>query len=318
MKYYVKATLEHITRYSPLILRQLMRPQTLERIPERFSVMAQCESVSDYDRAPDTKLAIVYGCALEMISRILGPKKGSALDLASGPGHFTLSLNRCLGFAPVTGIDLSDEMLVCAERHALESRQNALVRFKKGDITRLISLPNVRPILSTFTGAAHHLPSLTDVQSVMRNMASITRDDGLILVMDLARLRSRSLTEKFAAVVGRWYRKEGLPYFFDDYRASLFAAWTPDEFYGAIPRDTDRTWVHLVPRGLPFVQFIFGLPKGQTRLFVDSRPNWADPFHPVPEKLRAEWRLSRAMLIVGKQNWIAPSGSLPQRSAANS
>jgi hypothetical protein len=68
----------------------------------------------------------------------------------------------------------------------------------------------------------------------------------------------------------------------------MYAAWTPAELHAAIPRTTARYWYHLVPRGLPTIQIVVGLPIGRRRLFV--RSGWTPRTHPVAVEWAPRWR----------------------------
>jgi hypothetical protein len=98
----------------------------------------------------------------------------------------------------------------------------------------------------------------------------------------------------------------GLPAFFNDFHNSMYAAWTADELHQAIPRDSRRWWCHLVPRGLPTLQLILGLPLGRKKLLLRSGFPWPKEQHPVPKEMRGEWRMLRWSLTFGARRWVPP------------
>ena len=87
------------------------------------------------------------------------------------------------------------------------------------------------------------------------------------MVMDLVRLRTEELTARYVQTLGHDYVERGLPDFFEDFRNSMYAAWTANELFSSIPRDSRRIWCHIVPRALPTVQVILGLPVGRKEPF---------------------------------------------------
>ena len=93
---------------------------------------------------------------------------------------------------------------------------------------------------------------------------TVVIDTWLVMLMDLVRLRTAGITERYINIIGHDYIERGLPNFFDDFRNSMYASYTPEELREAIPRNTARCWCQLVPRGLPGAQIIFGLPEGRT------------------------------------------------------
>src|SRR5207302_522595 len=145
--------------------------------------------------------------------------------------------------------------------------------------------------------AAHHLPDLATVASVLKEMVRVTRPSGLIVLMDLVRLRTKSLTERYVNTLGKDYIERGLPDFLADFRNSMYAAWTAAELRSAIPTTTGRTWYHLVPSGLPTLQIIVGLPEGRRKLFLRRGASWTNASHPVPKEMRAEYTLLKQSLF---------------------
>ena len=106
--------------------------------------------------------------------------------------------------------------------------------------------------------------------------------------------------------MGHDYIERGLRNFFEDFRNSMYAAWTAKELREAIPRDTDRWWCHIVPRGLPTIQLILGLPVGRKKVFVRSGFPWKPEDNPVPREMRMEWRLLRMSLAFASRHMIPP------------
>jgi ubiquinone/menaquinone biosynthesis C-methylase UbiE len=297
-------------QFLPLLLSQQAGRQQLPRTPEPTLLTEAADNVVQYDRVMTTKLVIAYAGGLEVIHRARAETAGgTAFDLACGPGHYTLCLSRYLGYDQVVGIDLSAPMVEIARQNAEKQGVPDRVQFRVGDVSRLEDVASETAALASFTDAAHHMPDLGVVRQVLQEMDRITRPDGLVMLMDLVRLRTAGLTERYVNLLGQDYVQRGLPQFFDDFHHSMYAAWTASELRQAIPRQTRRWWCHLVPRGLPTVQVILGLPVGRERVFVRSGLPWTEDKNPVPADMRSEWKLMRMTLFWGSCALLPPDAS---------
>jgi molybdopterin/thiamine biosynthesis adenylyltransferase/ubiquinone/menaquinone biosynthesis C-methylase UbiE len=297
-----------IHRYVPLIIGQTLGRQTLDRIPEPHAVTDQLENVLQYDQVMSTKLAIVYAVALEMIYKVRQePFGGSAIDLACGPGHFSVCMAKYLKLEKLCGIDLSRPMIDVAwanmKRYCLSTCD-----FKVGDVTNLQHFDDAAFDLSTFTDAAHHMQDLETVRKVLTEMDRVTKPEGLVFVADLVRLKNQKLTEKYTQILGHDYQRRGLNSFYDDFRNSMYAAWTVSELSHAVAEiNSQRHWIQVVPRGLPTVQFILGIPAKQSTLMYRSGFPWNGRNNPIVPSLRGEWlglRASLHSLIVAEHQLI--------------
>lgn len=296
----------NILDFLPMLLAQQAGRQELERTPEPDQVTAASDNVLQYDRVMTTKLVIAYAAGLQIIHQARSTVGGKAVDLACGPGHYTLCLGRYLGYDDIVGLDLSAGMVRTATQNAAQQQLDKKVRFQSGDITNLQDFANGSVDLASCTDAVHHLPTIELVARVMQEMDRITKPDGLVMVMDLARLRTQQLTERYVEVLGRDYVKEGLQNFLNDFRNSMFAAWTVEELRQAIPRNSKRHWCHLVPRGLPSTQIILGLPIGRHKPLLRGGSPWLPHQCPVPKQMHSEWRILSATLRLGSKTIIAP------------
>ena len=306
-----------------MVVWQQLGPQRLGRRPETMSrITDQADHVLAYDQVMVTKLVAVYAAALSMIQRARPEGvAGNAIDLACGPGHFSLCLSSCLGCANGTGVDLSRRMVEVARANA--STAATAFSFQEGDIVNLNEIAADQYDLASCLNAMHHLDDLDQVRRVFLEMNRVTRPDGLIVVLDLVRLRTASLTERYVQLLGADYRKRGLESFYNDFHSSMFAAFTADELQSAIPHDTGRWWCQLVPRGLPTAQIVLGLPEGRRRLFL--RKGWAMEQHPLVRQWSSRWqeavgerwaretrwdcRLVELGLASGRRQWVAPLSS---------
>jgi ubiquinone/menaquinone biosynthesis C-methylase UbiE len=290
-----------------MLVAQKAGPQRLERVPEPSQVTDAAQNVVQYNRVMTTKLVLAYAVGLEIVHRAQSELTGgSAVDLACGPGHYTLCLARYLGYMRVIGVDLSPPMVALATQNAAAQNLTQDLRFQVGDVTRLGDFHTGEWDLASFTDAAHHMPDLHTVGCVLREMDRITKPEGLIMVMDLARLRTARLTERYVNTLGHDYVMRGLPQFFEDFRNSMYAAWSVRELHQAVPDNSRRYWCHLVPRGLPSIQVILGLPVGRKKIFVRSGFPWPPEQNPVPADMRGEWKMMRWTVFLGSKALTAP------------
>lgn len=149
--------------YLSMILKQVGK-QELARQPEPEQVSDGVEQSLQYQSVKKTKLTIAYALGLEIL-------------------HRTLSGN----------------MLAKAEQTKKEMALEGVLSFKKGDIRNLSDLPDQSVNFSTFSDAAHHMPTLGDVQKVLVEMSRVTRKDGVVFLMDVVRLRNKALTEAYVS-----------------------------------------------------------------------------------------------------------------------
>ena len=296
----VISSIPTVLRYVPLILLQILGRQTLQRTPERRAVTDGLGNVLQYDQVMATKLSIVYAIALEMIYRTRqAPFGGTAIDLACGPGHFSLCVAKYLKLDKQQGIDLSAPIIKVA-REAAANQAIANCQFDVGDITDLKQLPNAHFDLCTFTDAAHHMPDLGTVVGIITEMDRITKPDGLVFLGDILRLKSAALTESYVNLICSDYHQRGLEAFYSDFRNSIYAAWTPRELASVISHGGNRKWMHFVPVGLPVIQVILAIPREQSKTFVRRGVPWTPNDGPVPVHLWGHWLSLRLALRVGR------------------
>lgn len=116
---------------------------------------------------------------------------GQAADLGCGPGHLAVKLAQTAPELQVTGVDLSDEMLVKAEWYAQRSGLAERIAFKKGDVVQ-IPFPDGSLDLVVSTLSLHHW---SDPVGVLDEIARVLRrpepaegwPGGAFLVFDLRR-----------------------------------------------------------------------------------------------------------------------------------
>ncbi|MBW2732621.1 MAG: class I SAM-dependent methyltransferase [Deltaproteobacteria bacterium] len=295
-----------------LLLRHVFGPRTLMRRPEPQGVMNAAESVAEYNHVMESKLAISYGIGWETIHRARSEgHTGLAVDFCSGPGVFSLGLAELLGYERVLGVDLAPAMVAAAKDNAQARGLGQRVDFTQADVTRRTVLPSGGADLCTLFDAAHHFDDMHAVKATTEEMERITHAQGTLVLLDLARLGSAELTERYVNTLGSDYRRLGLEHFLEDFRQSMYAAWTVDELREAVPAASPRRWVQLVPRGLPALQMIIGLPEGRKEPFVRGgiRPLVESR---IPATMHADLRMLRLLLKLSPARVIQePRGRKP-------
>jgi ubiquinone/menaquinone biosynthesis C-methylase UbiE len=116
---------------------------------------------------------------------------GAAMDLGCGPGHLAIKLAQMAPGLRVTGVDLSDEMLVQARGYARQSGVPDRVTFRKGDAQQ-IPFPDGSLDLVVSTLSLHHwrdpVAVLDELARVLRSPDLATgRPGGSFLIFDLRR-----------------------------------------------------------------------------------------------------------------------------------
>jgi len=255
-------------QYLGLIIAQHLGSQKINRIPELNAVTTDSQCVAEYNQVMSTDMALLYALGVDLIQRAQSkPSGGMAIDLGCGPGLFTTQLQKGLCFESVLGMDLSPRMIETAANNIQNTPGESSIRFQVGDMTDLSAIETGRFDLVTATNAFQHLPDLATIQKVLQDMDRIAKPEGLIMVLDPGRLRTSAIIEDYVHFAGQDFIHD-LPHHFEEFRNSIYGAWTAGELKSAIPVDTSRTWYHLVSFGLPATQIIIGLPIGREKLFL--------------------------------------------------
>lgn len=302
--------------YLPIIIRLKLAGPTMPRRPESSKITDGAGNVADYDKVMSSKMSIFYAVGIEILHRTLSRNVDSALDLAPGPGHFSLALKKYLGVGKLTGVDLSDPMIETANRNAERLQVANDVRFTKGDVTQLSSHRDSQYDLSTITFAIHHLPTLDDVTRAFAEMDRVTDPNGTVMILDLARLPNSGVTESFVRIAGSDYKKRGMDFMYSDFYESMFAAWTVEELRSAVPRSGKRKWMHLVVSGIPTLQVLIGFPHGRESVWVRDGFPWSGDSHMLAPGLIPEWWLTRMFLYSGSADEVEPAAPAAATKAA--
>ena len=249
-------------RLLKLALAQSIGPQRAPRVPEPSATMEAGAQVADYDRAGESKLALSYQAVLWYIARLPADwDGGAAVDVCCGPAHFTCALAEYFPFSHVIGLDLSQPMLEAAARR-VRSRGLDRVQLLRADALKLSE--TFRPgsfRLITCNNALHHFEDLSQVGALLEQMGQLAEPHGWIVLSDLVRLRTPELNDRYVDALTGDYAEQGLSQLKEDFRASMHAAWLPEELVEVLPTSSSHQWEILVPRLLPTMQLVIARPK---------------------------------------------------------
>ncbi|MBX3629784.1 MAG: class I SAM-dependent methyltransferase [Nitrosomonas sp.] len=281
-----------------LAAQNYLSKQTLERIPESDLIMTRQANVDQFDMIVNSNIAVSFSGAIELLFQIGAiPYAKNILDLACGPGHFSLFLAK-YSKGNVTGVDLSDQMLAKAHDNAKKEGLSDRVQFLSGDITNLNQFSDKQFDLITCTNSAHHLPSPALLTSMMDEIDRVLTDQGTGFIMDLTRLRTAGCLNKYINLMGKEYLEHGLEALYEDFHNSMFAAWTPGELRSAISMNSSRSWFHFSIFPLPINQFLFAKPKGWKPKKPKSFFNWPDSKIPIRTDLQKDYTAYRQSLFL--------------------
>lgn len=283
-----------------LTIRHLVNKQRLERKPEPSQVSDGLEQTKEYSQSKNSIMVVPYFAALNIIDKLCPiNNRNSVLELCTGPGNFTEMLVKNANFKKITGVDLSEKMLAYARENANQAGIEKQITLIHDDVTQLKKLGSEKYDLITFMNAAHHLTDIQSVKEVLTNATFKVKDDGIIFLMDLVRPKTKKIAENYIKFFGKDYLKKGLNYFHKDFNDSVYAAWSVDELKQAIPKDSDRTWIHLLPYGFPAFQFIIGLPKGESKIQRTTGVTSNIKKH-IPNEFRTDYYMLITTIKIGK------------------
>lgn len=280
-------------RYMGLMLLHLFSKAKLQRIPEPSTLTEQTEHVEEYSRAIDTVMILPYILVLDMVHRLMGAERPAikAIDLCCGPGHFTRMLAKNLKCDEVIGIDLSEPMLKKARENAKEEMLSSKTKYLKSDVADLKAIPSKSMDLVSFMDGAHHMGSLQQVTKILEEADRVCKPDGAIVILDPVRPKTQSTANLYFRIAGEDYVQKNMPHFNKDFQDSLFASWSQDELFQAIPQNTKRRWVQLNPFGFPAFQIIIGLPEGQAELVLSEGLSRSLVSRLVPKSGKGDWQM---------------------------
>jgi ubiquinone/menaquinone biosynthesis C-methylase UbiE len=284
-----------IEEFAKLTELNLVSQQELKRLPEPSGITTHKESVNEYNKVLGTNMAANYAAGLELLWRTKDNSASTtALDLCCGPGHMSLFLKQHLGYQNVIGVDLSPYMIEIANQNANDNENS--IKFQVGDVTKLTEFPSRKFDAILFSNSAHHFDRIEQVQAVLRNAERLISPRGIILLTDIGRLKTRAITEKFVELAGMEFKLLGMAHMYQDFYDSMFAAWTSEELSHAVPYDSSRRWVQMVPTGLSNYLALVSLPSDRSEIFMREGKNWEDSGILSSPGSKAAWPLLRSFI----------------------
>ena len=187
----------------------------MKRIVEP-EVMDTVEEGAEYDAMDHT------GPNASFMERLLElGAAGRFLDIGTGPGHIPLLICEELPGSSVLGVDLSENMLIHANRHREGSAFVERIEYKLMDAKDL-ELPDGHFDAVYSNTILHHIP---DPRPFLSEAYRMLRPGGALLIRDLFRPESEERRDELVELyaVGASENQREL------FRASLHAAFTPDE-----------------------------------------------------------------------------------------
>lgn len=214
------------------IFHEIAARQRLPRTPETELVMDAEGTVSDYSDSGEEGGAL-YGPylfnALQVSARLNANDR--VVDLGCGSGRLLNLIAQWNQHVNFTGVDLAPNMLAKAREQA-EACGLRNVNYLEGDFSTLsnIESQSVDAVISSM--ALHHLPDREALTRCFTTIGRVLKPGGALYLMDFGRLRTKRAIEIFVSKVSRTESKSVT----QDYRASLLAAYTPDDFFCEIKR----------------------------------------------------------------------------------
>jgi len=187
----------------------------MERVLEP-EVMDTAEEAAEYDSMDHT------GPNESFLARLLElGAKGSFLDIGTGPGHIPVMVCEAVPESTVVGVDLSKNMLLHAERHREASTYADRIEYHLMDAKDL-GLPDAHFDAVYSNTILHHIP---DPRPFLSEAYRMLRPGGTLLIRDLFRPDSEARRDELVEL----YASDASPSQRELFRASLHAAFTPDE-----------------------------------------------------------------------------------------
>lgn len=198
----------------------------LPRTPEQELVMNASQTVNDYSNGGEEGGAM-YGPylfnAIQVSARV---RPGDCVvDLGCGPGRLLNLIAKWNPLVHFVGVDLAPKMLHAARAQAAEmSLKN--VDYREADFSTLNEFEDKSADAIISSMALHHLPDRPSLKRCFASVGRVLRADGAMYLMDFGRLKSKQAVDIFVAKVART-ETQALS---DDYKASLYASFTPEDF----------------------------------------------------------------------------------------
>ncbi len=185
------------------------------------------------DQAMVDRLAVLCG----------GDPGGRLVDLGCGPGNISVRLARRWPQASVLGLDGAPRMLALAqERAAMEPGLVGRLQFQQA----LLPLADPRPLAAAFSAVVSNslLHHLHDPGGLWQAVAQLAAPGAFVYLQDLRRPADPGAVEALVAE-----QMVGVPEVLrHDYRASLHAAFTPEEVVEQLEQAGLAAQLQVAPR----------------------------------------------------------------------
>lgn len=238
--------------------QELLSRQSLRRTPEPDLVMSNPDNVEEYRRAGliDGNGASLYLFSAIQLCQLIRPGD-RVIDLACGPANLLLMVAELNPEAKFVGVDLSPEMLGCAEA-LRQSTGVRNVRLERGDITQLEGHADKSVDVVMSTLSLHHLPTLDLLTGCFAEIARVLRPDGGLYLLDFSRLKRKKTVEYFS-----YQRTQGLSRFLsEDYYNSMMAAFHLEDYRRLLPQLSGLRAPRIAATfGVPFLAQIGTAPR---------------------------------------------------------
>lgn len=274
------------------LLRELFTSAQFERVPESDLVMDSEEAVSAFARAgrPNGILSGVYAFYTQQACRMVRPGD-RVLDLGCGSARLLASIAALNEDASFVGVDLSAAMIATGNE-SLRHTATRNVSLRIDDMTELSTVEpgSVDVVLSSM--AMHHLPDADRLRRCFEAIERVTAPGARVFISDFGRLKSLKSVEYFV----RRAIPPGEPTLEHDYRASLRAAFSREEFGGALPgRLKQRLSIYSTVVSPLMVVLMTPFPES-TR---GGGSNAVQLLKTLPRRRRADYRQLRLSLRLG-------------------
>ncbi|HEX7330770.1 MAG TPA: class I SAM-dependent methyltransferase [Pyrinomonadaceae bacterium] len=274
------------------LLREMFASPQFDRIPESDLIMDSEEAVAAFARAgqPNGILSGVYAFYIEQACKMIRPGD-RVLDLGCGPALLLASIAALNQGVSFIGVDCSAPM-IARGNEALQRMAAKNVDLRIDDMTELGSIEpgSIDVVLSSM--AMHHLPDTGDLHSCFDAIERVMAPNARVFVSDFGRLKSLKSIEYFV----RRAIPPDEPVLERDYRASLRAAFSWEEFNGALSqRMKQRVSLYATVLSPMMVVVMTPFPAPPQNLTTDS----GRILQMLPRNRRADYRQLRLSLSLG-------------------
>lgn len=270
------------------LFRELIKPAPFDRIPEPDLVMDSAEAVAAFARAgqPNGILSGVYAFYVEQASRMIRPGD-RVLDLGCGSALLLASVAALNEDASFVGVDSSAPMIATGNE-SLSRSGTRNVALRIDDMTELSTVESgsVDVVLSSMS--MHHLADTDHLQRCFEAIERVMAPNGRLFISDFGRLKSVKSVEYF---VRRAIPKDE-PQLEHDYRASLRAAFSTEEFMRAMSARMKQR-VSLYSTVLSPMMIVLMTP------FPSGNANADRMIETLPRKRRADYQQLRLSFRLG-------------------